>query len=348
MKGGEVSVAAGGNRRTFTAGERRKLALVLILSGTILIAGAFFIQQWESSQYSTEGGNSDISVELANAEAPAYYYEGQRYVQRDDVETWLIMGIDKDGPAVRGKDAWDGGQADMLQVLVMDHTAKTWQMLAIDRNTLVMIETVERDGTPAGEQFMQICLAHGFSYGLNDGCLKTAQAVKNILLNRKMDRYYALNMGGIGMLNDLVGGVPVTVTEEFLEIDPTLTVGETITLSGEEAEKFVRARMDMQDDRNELRMARQEVYLNSLIDRFDSLSDEELIKAYDAISAYAVTDMGSQTFADLLHNYRSYERLDTVSIDGTAQIENEFETFRMDDVSRIRTSLELFYRAEEG
>ena len=334
-------------QRAFTQEDKRKLAIIMIVVGLVMILGAFFIKQWEDRQYSTGGGESNIAIELANTEARTYYYEGQEYTQRKDVETYLIMGIDKDGPVHRSSDAREGGQADMLQVLIIDHAAKTWQLLPIDRNTLAMFEVLNADGSSAGTQYMQICLAHAFSYGLEDGCTKTANAVTDILLNRKMDGYYALNMGGISELNDLVGGVPVTVTEDFLEIDPNLTVGETITMTGEDAEKFVRARMNMEDDRNELRMARQEVYLNSFIQQFDRLSEEEILTVYDKIMDYAVTNMGSGTFANLSSVCKSYTKLDSIKIDGTSQIENGYETFRMDDVSRVETALKLFYSTSE-
>jgi anionic cell wall polymer biosynthesis LytR-Cps2A-Psr (LCP) family protein len=124
-------------------------------------------------------------------------------------------------------------------------------------------------------------------------------------------------------------------------------VGETITMTGADAEKFVRARMNMEDDRNELRMARQEVYLNSFIQKFDGLSEEEILSVYDKMMDYVVTNMGSKTFADLTSVCKNYTKLDSIKIAGTSQIENGFETFRMDDVSRIETSLKLFYSASE-
>ena len=334
-------------QRTFTQEDKRKLAFIMIGVGLVMILGAFFIKQWEDRQYSTGGGESNIAIELANEAAGTYFYNGQIFTQRKDVEAYLILGIDKDGPVQRSADAREGGQADMLQVLIIDHAAKTWQLLPIDRNTLAMFEVLNADGSSAGTQYMQICLAHAFSYGLEDGCTKTANAVKDILLNRKMDGYYALNMGGISELNDLIGGVEVTVTEEFLEIDPDLKVGETITMTGADAEKFVRARMNMEDDRNELRMARQEVYLNSFIQKFDGLSEEESLSVYDKMMDYVVTNMGSKTFADLTSVCKNYTKLDSIKIAGTSQIENGFETFRMDDVSRIETSLKLFYSASE-
>lgn len=333
-------------RRRFTKKDMRKLAYLMMAVGVLMMGSAFFLSRWEDSQYATEGGESRVQVELANHAPTTYTYEGTTYTQRSDVQAFLIMGIDKDGKVARGQDAWDGGQADMLQVLVVDHAAKTWRLLAIDRNTLANFEVLNQDGSSAGIQYMQICLAHGYSYGLDDGCIKTANAVSDILLNRRMDGYYALNMGGIGELNDLVGGVPITVTEEFLEIDPGLTVGETITLEGAQAESFVRARRNMKDDRNELRMARQEIYLNSFVSRFDSLSDQEILEIYDRMMDYVVTNMGSGVFANLVTTCKDYKQLESLKIKGTAQIENEFETFRMDDVDRIKKSLMLFYSGE--
>jgi len=320
--------------------------IVLILGAAIFLT-AFLMKQWEDRAYSTTGGVSNVDLELA-VHAPAVYnYGGKNYIERDDVDAYLIMGIDKDGKVQRGVDAWDGGQADMIQIMVVDHAAKTWQLLAIDRNTLVNAERLNRDGTSEGMRLMQVCLAHAYSYGLEDGCTKTADSLREILLNRKMTGYYAMNMGGIPILNDAVGGVPIKVTEEFLEIDPTLKVGETVTLKGEDAEKFVRARMNMQDDRNELRMARQEVYLDSFIKKFDELSTKEILEIYNTMMDYVVTNMGSGTFSDLIDKCKGYTHLETVRIKGTTQIELEHEAFRMDEASRIETALKLFYIPEE-
>ena len=319
----------------------------MMILGAAIFLGAFFLKQWEDRAYTTEGGASSVNLELAGSGPSAFNYKDKLYTMREDVDAYLIMGVDKDGKVERGKDAWDGGQADMIQVLVVDHTNKTWQQLAIDRNTLVMLEALNRDGTSAGEKYMQICLAHGYSYGLDDGCIKTADILQNMLMNKKMDGYYALNMGGIGQLNDLVGGVPITVTEDFLEIDPTLTVGETITLNGEQAERFVRARMELKDDRNEARMARQEIYLNSFVNQYDKLSTKEILEIYDQMMDYVVTNMGSKTFADLVETCKDYKKLDTIRIDGTSQVENDFETFRMDETSRIETAIKLFYTTQD-
>jgi LCP family protein required for cell wall assembly len=330
----------------FTREDKRKLAVIIMILGMGLFVVAFFMKRWEDKKYATAGGVSTVDLQLANAAPSAYSYNDKIYIQREDVDAFLIMGIDKDGKVEKGKDAMDGGQADMIQVLVLDHSAKTMQLLSIDRNTLVFMEELDEAGNSLGIQYLPICLAHGYSYGLEDGCTKTSAIVQDLLLNKKMAGYYSLNMGGIATLNDLVGGVTVTVTEEFLEADPTLKLGETITLTGEQAESFVRARKGTNDPSNSKRMGRQDLYLQAFIKKFDELSVNEILEIYDAMMDYVVTNMGSGTFSNMAEKCKEYEKLDTITIKGTRQIEEGFETVRIDEQDRIETALKLFYRPE--
>ena len=337
-----------GVRRRFTRRDKRKLGILLILAGLTVIAAALFMRYWDEQQYRTEGGTSRVELETATGDARTFLYKGKNYEMRDDVDAYLIMGIDKNDPVSRGSDAWDGGQADMIQVVVIDHAAKTWRLAAIDRNTIVPFEILTREGESLGVQNEQICLAHGFSYGLEDGCVKTADVVKDIFLNRKMNGYYALNMGGIARLNDLLGGVKITVTDAFLEMDPDLTVGEQLTLDGKQAEVFVRARKGTSDPTNAKRMERQREYLNGFITKADSLGTQEVLNIYDNMMDYVVTNIGSGTFANMLEVCRDYQQLEPVTIKGETVIEKGYEAFYMDSINRVETALELFYRVNEG
>ena len=64
-------------------------------------------------------------------------------------------------------------------------------------------------------------------------------------------------MTAIRVLNDLVGGVSVTMEEDGTQIDPAFVKGATVRLSGSQAEAFVRARMGLENDTNLARMQRQ-------------------------------------------------------------------------------------------
>ena len=81
----------------------------------------------------------------------------------------------------------------------------------------------------------------------------------------EIDYYISMDISGINKLNELVGGVTVTIpNDDLLALDPTLKGGETIKLTGMQAEYFTRTRYDTAEPTNEARMARQRIYLNSL------------------------------------------------------------------------------------
>lgn len=69
-----------------------------------------------------------------------------------------------------------------------------------------------------------------------------------------------MNMDGISELNDLAGGVTVTLEDDFSSIDPAMAKGTTLTLHGDQAETFVRSRMTVGDGTNASRMERQEAF----------------------------------------------------------------------------------------
>ena len=60
----------------------------------------------------------------------------------------------------------------------------------------------------------RISLSHCFGKGKEDSCQLTVEAVSNLLYDVPVDFYIALNLDGISELNDLLGGIEVT-----LEID---------------------------------------------------------------------------------------------------------------------------------
>ena len=65
-----------------------------------------------------------------------------------------------------------------------------------------------------------------------------------------------------------------------------MTAGKTLTLTGEQAEIYVRSRMSVGVGTNEARMARQEDYITRLTERLNeklSEGEEEIGALYDAL-----------------------------------------------------------------
>ena len=89
-----------------------------------------------------------------------------------------------------------------------------------------------------------------------------------------IDFYISLEMDGISTLNDALGGVTVTLEDDFTALDPTMTKGTTLTLEGNQAEYYVRGRMYIGVGTNEARMVRQQVFMSALSQRLSELIHE--------------------------------------------------------------------------
>ena len=165
-----------------------------------------------------------------------------------------------------------------------------------------------------------------------------------LLGGAQIDGYAALNMDGIAIVNDAIGGVTVTITSDFTAVDPTLVEGETITLDGQQAMEFVRTRKGVDDQTNLARMERQRQYLEAMKPQLLALREEDIIRVYDALSDYLLTDLGSQEILDLAEKMQTYEELPELTIQGVNEVQNGHMAYILDQDHLQQVILELFYQ----
>lgn len=314
------------------------LAVLLIC----LAVAAWAIKGWEHKQYDVPA-NAEATSETAEQERKHIVYQGTDYVQRQGLQTWLLMGIDESGEAVGTESYVGGGQADMQMLLVIDHQNKTWQILQLNRDSMVDVPVLGVTGKVIGTEFEQLTLAHSYGDGKKQSCQNTVNTVSNLFNGQKIDGYMALNMDAVAILNDMVGGVPVEITSDFSEVDPSLTEGTTVTLQGDQALTFVRARKDVDDQSNLSRMARQRQYLAALQKQMEKQDEDFAIRAYDAVFDYMVTNMGSKTVTEIAQYMKEYTELDLLTIDGESKVEDGYIAYYLDEDSLQQTMLKLFY-----
>lgn len=242
----------------------RKLALIVavfavVIAFIVLVLGKVddLVGKDADTDYSDE---DDIYEEAEDV----VELNGTLYVPKKNIETYLFMGVDADGKVKKAEDYGQSGQCDVIMVLVRDLSKATYQTLVIDRNTMCEVKSLDLDGSYLATTTNQIALAHADGDGLEISCENVVDAVSNLLHGQKIDGYAALNMGAIGTINNLVGGVTVTIEDDFSQADPSLKMGETITLTDEQAVTYVRGRMNVGDGTNENRMHRQSEYMKAL------------------------------------------------------------------------------------
>ena len=154
-------------------------------------------------------------------------------------------------------------------------------------------------------------------------CRNTVSAVSGLLFDAPIDHYIQIPMTAVPALNDVVGGVPVTIEEDLTAIDPTFTEGAAVWLDGVQAEKFVRARMGLENDTNLARMKRQRQYLDSFQKRAREAfhSDSEfMVKLLEKLSEFLQSDLTAQQLPDFV------TQLDSCEISPIRYAEGELKT----------------------
>ncbi len=203
----------------------------------------------------SEGGNITKETVLE--------YQGQTYRLREDLTTVLIMGLDKYDRPETLEGYTNHMQADFYLLLIMDETNMTCQALHLNRDTMTEIRRLGVGGDVAGKFQGQLALAHTYGSGGSDSCLNAVRAVTTLLGGVRPEHYLTLTMDAVGILNDLLGGITLTVQEDFAHLDPAMQQGAKLTLNGEQALLYVRTRFGIADSSNLNRMERQRQYLDA-------------------------------------------------------------------------------------
>lgn len=92
------------------------------------------------------------------------YYNGGWYARRD-VETVLVMGVDKYAAQTSGDNYNQQQQADFLLLLVVDRTAGVCRVLPLNRDTMTEITALGLAGEQVGTFNGQLALSHTYGSG---------------------------------------------------------------------------------------------------------------------------------------------------------------------------------------
>lgn len=273
--------------------------------------------------------------------------DGQVYDPKTDVQTILLMGIDHDDIHQSSGNLFSG-QADALALLVIDRGEETYRLLPINRNTLCDVNVLSLDGDIIETRTMELCLAHSFGNGGADSCENTVAAVSNLLLGIPIDSYAALYMDGLPILNDAVGGVTVTIEDDFSQVDPSLVLGQEITLTGQQAYHYLRGRMQVGDGLNEGRMRRQQTYVAAYLSAArEKLQSDKSFAAtlYQQLQPYLVANLSGKDINTLAQLMSSYQNGGFASLEGESRIVNNHQQFSVEEESLYDTVVELLYEA---
>lgn len=314
----------------------------------LFLTGMLVFRIWEEGRPRSEPAARE---EVDQTPADGIYYDHAWYVPRKDIQTMLLLGIDKYAEAGGRQDVQgEYEQADFLLLLVTDPRTHTCTAIHLNRDTMTDIRMISDAGTLLGMYTGQLTLAHAYGLDSKMRCQNTVRAVSDLLYGVRIDHYLSLAMDGVSALNDLAGGVTVEIMEDFSKVDPSLLKGETVTLKGDQALAYVRRRLDIGDGSNLSRMKRQEQYLEALQEKLLEMSENDsgfINSALLEVNEYMVSDCTVNqlsAFSEMLREYgiSEYRMLEGEAVEGEDHVE-----FYADEDALRELVVSLFYEPME-
>ena len=337
------------------------LSAVCLIFAVGLVVGTKLIDKKyaEQTQATQTNQTSTISETTEDLYAeddgrPVTYFDGNPYYLKENIETILFIGVD----ASEERDAQDEAngnmtfnQSDVVMLFVIDHDNESYSLIQLNRDTMTEIIVARQTADDVITRQAQLALSFSYGSDMYDCSELTATAVSKLMYDMPIDHYIAITMDSLPILNDQVGGVTVTIPEDMTMDDPAMAEGETITLTGDQAEIFIRAREELEDATNINRMNRQRTYMSAWRQQALTRMAEDENFAIDLIlelSNYLYSDMDASALADFATQLQDYQDNGILTIEGENVQGDEYMEFYIDDNDLKRVIIEVFYEPKEA
>lgn len=300
----------------------------------------------EQKNYHVTGANSvDVGAGYRYTE-----YNGKKYQYNNRVTTLLYAGLDSFDELKQTATYGDKARADSIMLIVLDEASKKMSVVAINRDTMTEVHRFSRNGGDLGTYVTHL----GYAYANGDGgtasCENLKTAVSTLFNNLPIDGYMVSNQTSIAMINDLVGGVTVTVPNNDLATQyPELTEGNIVTLDESNVRAYVQQRDTAVDFSNEGRIERQKSFVLSFMDEFGTLVKENSTQVWDELeecSDWMQTDITKNKYLSLADAF-SNTNLTPDSyyiLEGEDQLGELHDEFYYDEDALQELIIKLFYR----
>lgn len=330
--------------------RKQQKMLILGLAAAVVFVGlaaAVVVNKLnEQKNYHVTGANSvDVGAGYRYTE-----YNGKKYQYNNRVTTLLYAGLDSFDELKQTATYGDKARADSIMLIVLDEASKKMSVVAINRDTMTEVHRFSRNGGDLGTYVTHL----GYAYANGDGgtasCENLKTAVSTLFNDLPIDGYMVSNQTSIAMINDLVGGVTVTVPNNDLATQyPELTEGNIVTLDESNVRAYVQQRDTAVDFSNEGRIERQKSFVLSFMDEFGTLVKDNSMQVWDELeecSDWMQTDITKNRYLSLADAF-SQTNLAPDSyyiLEGEDQLGELHDEFYYDEDALQELIIKLFYR----
>lgn len=272
-------------------------------------------------------------------------YNGKIYRLNEDIISIACMGVDKEEINQNNK-VGTAGQADTLIIVAFDTQTGSTKLLSIPRDTVAEVDIYDTKGSFVRMEKTQICLAYAYGDGGKTSCENVVASLRKLMFGIPVRSYAALDLDGIGALNDAVGGVTVTPEETF----GNFKAGKSVKLRGDMAMDFVRYRDHKRVDANLYRMKRQTQYIKAFartgVEKIGT-DASAITDLYNTAMRYGVTNVGLSDVSYLAVSFvtKANGQFETFSTPGKmVEGDDKHAEYYVDETGFYETILSIYYK----
>lgn len=327
----------------------RKNHMQIVLSCIIVVAvcvimGGILYRNYQKTHRSIRSENSyDMASGYRNIT-----YEGKRYQYNSLITTVLYAGIDSFGK-IEETGFLNGPRADTVSLVVLDKKHKKMTIMAFNRDTMTEIREYSVAGRDRGRFINHLGYAYTYGDGGKISCENLKLAVSDMLGGIPIDEYVITNQTSMPYINNLAGGVTVTVpNDDLVEKYPELYKGAVVKLDDSNISDYLHYRDTTIYFSNEGRIERQQAYVSAYITQAKQQARENPEGTWNKLedmSDYLQTSITKNKYLNLLNllSQVDFTESDYYRPEGEDVPGENHDEFYLDEDSLRKKVVELFY-----
>ncbi len=325
--------------------KKHKQTIFLIALSVVVLA-AFGLAGWllarkVPADTSVQGpAPTDSATEGREDLGDTVSYGGKKWTRNTALKTILFMGVDSSEKVVANEYIGNGGRADSIFLLIQNTQTEEAKLLKISRDSMMMVDVYNENRELLYSGVMQINMQYAYGETPERSCRLMKEKISDLLYGVPVDSYCSLTLDGLSAAVGAMGGITVTMEEDWTEIDPAYTKGAAVHMDQAQAERFVRYRDINELGSNDRRMERHEWLLRQVLAQLKAGGSGLFETVLNAAGDYLETDMDADTMLRLIRT-----PLDPVSfkVPGQTLAGERHDEYHIDEQALQGLILELFY-----
>lgn len=278
-------------------------------------------------------GGDEIDVENgADSAVTQRETDGVKYTFDNDYKLFVLIGVDGGTCTDPDGNELGGGRANAIFIAFANTSTKKIDLVQLDQNTMVEMNTYDRWGLSAGKTVAQLSLAYAYGGTEGESGTNVVNAIQKLTGLPKIEGYVAVDSAALRDLVGISGAVTVTLTEAY---GNTAAGGQLTLTTADDFESFLREQ-GFGIKANEKRMTRMRDFVPAFFN------------ALKANANPSEVDLGNNVKTNITPaDYFDYDLNTPVkALEGQSQLVGDFVEFTVNQESMVRLLNGICYKKE--